>query len=396
MELTKDFDIFNKDNTEIHNKKYKIINVDKDIFDKEVDDRINSFFDIIIDNIFDFHTNNCANHDGVNISFGLLRFPNIKPIIEFCEYYSKKELNYEINLCSYHSADILAHRSYKEHRLDFLLNRKHGNEHIYSDEDIKEKIRISKSKGHSDIIFLIAASPVEEVGRDHDFDWGIIDFSSMHSLVQTAGRVNRHRKIIVDQHNIGVLRYNYKCIENGDNKPCFKNPGFETDSLFSSHDIAELLTTEKKYDYISKLFRYSDCLINECEFQALQNYKSRFNYHIKRKKEFYMSEIYRKYSLRNKFGEDYVCSAYDDKYDYVRYFYKDKSYRQENIDVVDCDPNSISWMNENNMIFHEIEKDLDENDKRNMLSFRLNSFGRDINNLVCVYYKPWGYRLENR
>ena len=34
---------------------------------------------------------------------------------------------------------------------------------------------------------------MEEVGRDHDFDWAIIDASSVQSIVQTAGRVNRHR-----------------------------------------------------------------------------------------------------------------------------------------------------------------------------------------------------------
>ena len=35
-------------------------------------------------------------------------------------------------------------------------------------------------------------SPVTEVGRDHDYDWAVVEPSSMRSLIQLAGRVRRH------------------------------------------------------------------------------------------------------------------------------------------------------------------------------------------------------------
>ncbi len=60
------------------------------------------------------------------------------------------------------------------------------------------------------------ATPVEEVGRDHDFDWAIIDASSVQSIVQTAGRVNRHRLEKVQQPNIMIPQWNYRYCERRD------------------------------------------------------------------------------------------------------------------------------------------------------------------------------------
>jgi CRISPR-associated endonuclease/helicase Cas3 len=39
----------------------------------------------------------------------------------------------------------------------------------------------------------VLGSPVTEVGRDHDYDWAVVEPSSMRSLIQLAGRVRRHR-----------------------------------------------------------------------------------------------------------------------------------------------------------------------------------------------------------
>ncbi|MDR8345993.1 hypothetical protein FPK41_23920, partial [Acinetobacter baumannii] len=76
--------------------------------------------------------------------------------------------------------------------------RKTGNEQIEQDDEIINLIQKSSSLN---IPFIVIATPVEEVGRDHDFDWAIIDASSVQSIVQTAGRVNRHRLEKVQQPN---------------------------------------------------------------------------------------------------------------------------------------------------------------------------------------------------
>ncbi|WP_438357140.1 hypothetical protein, partial [Burkholderia cenocepacia] len=50
-----------------------------------------------------------------------------------------------------------------------------------------------------------------EVGRDHDYDWAIVDPSSMRSIIQLAGRVWRHRpEKIATQANILLLPTNWR------------------------------------------------------------------------------------------------------------------------------------------------------------------------------------------
>lgn len=63
--------------------------------------------------------------------------------------------------------------------------------------------------------FIVVATPVEEVGRDHDFDWAVLEPSSAQSLVQAAGRVNRHRFLRLEgTYNIAILQYNLRHCEN--------------------------------------------------------------------------------------------------------------------------------------------------------------------------------------
>jgi CRISPR-associated endonuclease/helicase Cas3 len=97
----------------------------------------------------------------------------------------------------------------------------------------------------------MVATPVEEVGRDHDFDWAIIEPSSMHSIVQTAGRVNRHRRNALPEGRINViiLDRNLKSLQD-DNTTVFRFPGLEirdaAGGVFThpNHDMQNLLTAE--------------------------------------------------------------------------------------------------------------------------------------------------------
>lgn len=91
-------------------------------------------------------------------------------------------------------------------------------------------------------LFIVVATPVEEVGRDHDFDWAIIEPSSAQSIVQAAGRVHRHRTNPVADPNIGVLQYNLRACHQ--ESVAFCRPGNETtdnSKNFGSHDMASLV-----------------------------------------------------------------------------------------------------------------------------------------------------------
>ena len=72
---------------------------------------------------------------------------------------------------------------------------------------------------------MVLASPVAEVGRDHDYDWAIVEPSSMRSIIQLAGRVLRHRDQVPETPNIGLLNKNYKALKG--ESVCFEKPGFE-------------------------------------------------------------------------------------------------------------------------------------------------------------------------
>ncbi len=179
------------------------------------------------------------------ISIGVVRMANIKPCIKLTKYLlsNNSDEDVEIKAMAYHSRQVLLMRHSQEKYLDKILNRKNGNTHILEDETIRNHIDNSKAKN---IIFVLVATPVEEVGRDHDFDWAVIEPSSFRSFIQLAGRVLRHRDIKITHPNIGILKYNYRTIETGGNKVKnhhqFQYPGYQQKfEDLSSFDIEKLV-----------------------------------------------------------------------------------------------------------------------------------------------------------
>jgi CRISPR-associated endonuclease/helicase Cas3 len=89
------------------------------------------------------------------------------------------------------------------------------------------------------------ATPVEEVGRDHDFDWAVVEPSSFRSIIQLAGRVRRHRVTAVSAPNISLMQYNWLGIKNKHREDArvFTLPGFEGDgnARLESHSLNDLL-----------------------------------------------------------------------------------------------------------------------------------------------------------
>ena len=160
---------------------------------------------------------------GKRVSFGLVRVANIRPAIETARHLAER-FSKNAQVACYHAADLKIQRFCKERTLDRLLTRKTpDNEHIESDPDIRERVFRTDSP---DVMFIVVATPVEEIGRDHDFDWALIEPSSTQSIVQTAGRVNRHRLLARSAPNIGILQVNYRKIRK--DNVVFTRPGLET------------------------------------------------------------------------------------------------------------------------------------------------------------------------
>jgi CRISPR-associated endonuclease/helicase Cas3 len=194
----------------------------------------------------DKHHETCP-HSGKQISFGLVRMANIEPLFDVAlELFGRGALeNHRIHLCVYHSRFPLLLRSAIEARLDAALNRRKPDA-VYQLPEIRAAIDSAPEQNH---LFVVLGSPVTEVGRDHDYDWAVVEPSSMRSLIQLAGRVQRHRQAPCPEGrpNIFVFEFNLRHFEKS-GESAFTKPGFESDSdkfRLSEHSLTKLLRDEE-------------------------------------------------------------------------------------------------------------------------------------------------------
>ncbi|AJQ97041.1 type I-F CRISPR-associated helicase Cas3f [Gynuella sunshinyii] len=158
------------------------------------------------------------------ISIGLVRMANINPLVAVAtELLSQPaSANYRLHFCIYHSRHPLIVRSSMERALDAVLKR-NDESAIWQQPEIAEALSAYPEQHH---IFVVFATAVAEVGRDHDYDWAIVEPSSMRSIIQLAGRVWRHRDKICQEPNILILNQNYRALTG--HSLAYTQPGFET------------------------------------------------------------------------------------------------------------------------------------------------------------------------
>tara|TARA_R110000823_G_scaffold132777_5_gene261222 strand:+ start:18877 stop:21966 length:3090 start_codon:yes stop_codon:yes gene_type:complete len=181
---------------------------------------------------------------GRKISIGLVRMANIHPLVKVAQALGAMTApaDTRIHLCVYHSQHPLLVRSAIEEQLDRLLAR-HEPEAWWASEPVRQLLD-RHSETHQ--IVVVLATPVAEVGRDHDYDWGIVEPSSMRSIIQLAGRIRRHRSGTVEVPNLYLLGTNLKHLRSGLAAPAFCRPGFESKEFrLRSHQLCNLLTDEQ-------------------------------------------------------------------------------------------------------------------------------------------------------
>lgn len=182
------------------------------------------------------------------VSFGLARMANIGPLRDVARSLYGFELpaHIRLHLCVYHSRYPLLMRSTIEHRLDTTLNRKQP----LAVFELSEIRHLLDAEPHLEHIFMVLGSPVTEVGRDHDYDWAVVEPSSMRSLIQLAGRIRRHRPETCDSPNILLLTRNVKSLEYS-GSPAFQKPGFETTECKLSSPCLEQVLRPEQYEVIT-------------------------------------------------------------------------------------------------------------------------------------------------
>lgn len=173
------------------------------------------------------------------LSIGLVRVANVSRCMELSE---ALRADGRFVVTAYHAREIALRRAWREQWLDRVLDR---NSDAWIDALKACCPWIADKKPGEDVRLVVVATPVEEVGRDHDFDWAVIEPSSMHSIIQTAGRVNRHRRTAVTDPNIVLLSRNWRSFATKDGL-AFIRPGLETKdehahSTHPSHDLHDLM-----------------------------------------------------------------------------------------------------------------------------------------------------------
>ena len=193
---------------------------------------------------------------GKLVSLGLIRMANINPMVAVAQQLmnTSPPAGYQIHYCVYHSQHPLAVRSYIEERLDAALMRDPSHpEKLWEIPEIKAVLEQGSAQHH---LFVVLATAVAEVGRDHDYDWAIAEPSSMRSLIQLAGRIQRHRQQLPQSPNLLVLSKNFKALKG--EEIAYYRPGFESKKqTLSSHDLNELLTPDQ-YRNISAIPRIQE------------------------------------------------------------------------------------------------------------------------------------------
>lgn len=217
---------------------------------------------------------------GIKASFGVIRTANILPCIALTrfllEYDCPKKI--ELRVMPYHSQQVLLLRHEQEKHLDTVLKRKEsaGEQPTAFHNDIIRThldFLAQKKPATENVLFILVATPVEEVGRDHDFDWAIVEPSSYRSIVQLAGRVMRHRDKEVQEPNVGLLQYNWKAVRSGDkpNACYFFRPGYEFNGKIvfnnkelrascNTYNLDELVNTSSIAERLDAIPRIDDDL----------------------------------------------------------------------------------------------------------------------------------------
>lgn len=182
---------------------------------------------------------------GKQVSFGIVRMANIEPLIRIAQqlYTQAMPEDTHLHLCVYHSRFPLAQRSAIENLLDQAFNRKtSAGKAVFTLPAVRKALDANSAQQH---MFVVLASPVCEVGRDWDADWAVAEPSSMRSLIQLAGRVQRHRRQPPAEPNMLLLDAPIRhFLRTQANAPIYIKPGFERNTMLKPFLLATPWLTE--------------------------------------------------------------------------------------------------------------------------------------------------------
>lgn len=228
----------------------------------------NSFFRHVNKEILTEHSNNHIIDDvtGRRVSIGVVRWSNVAPSMMHACSLLEDGLGDDVDVfvIPYNGTLLPVVRHELEKVINSMLRRKleGGRDPILRNEHVRRVLDGSTKK---DVVIVVVTTSMEEVGRDHDFDWCVVEPGSARGVVQMVGRVLRHREIAIKSTNVCVLQRCFRDMRNewsGNSElPAFAYPGVETPirpssprrkaPRLSSHDanlVYDVLTMSESVD----------------------------------------------------------------------------------------------------------------------------------------------------
>jgi len=228
-------------------RKAQILTLSRETAGEDIESRQIFWFAQVLQAAIGLHRQHAFqdNETGRQLSIGVIRMANVDPCIKLARYLLQCSLpdDVDIRVMPYHARQVLMLRSAQEEHLDQVLRDYRQNGETPQNHQLIKRHLHQAQKPH--LVFILVATPVEEVGRDHDLDWAVIEPSSMRSIIQMAGRVLRHRRIDASiAANLVLPEYNLKGFI-GREKVVFRYPGYESSRhTLQNHSLKELLDTQ--------------------------------------------------------------------------------------------------------------------------------------------------------
>jgi CRISPR-associated endonuclease/helicase Cas3 len=163
------------------------------------------------------HDDHATMIDGIRVSVGLVRMTRVSHTAAMAAQLPAGLLRGRLRLkVCLHSRFPRLHRAWIEMLLKRALTRKQdpdvGITNLCRQFGVFER---AAQAGVMDVELVVVASPVIETGNDLDFDYAVIDPVSLRAVIQTAGRVNRHRLRPVATPNVILLSRSPIAMETG-------------------------------------------------------------------------------------------------------------------------------------------------------------------------------------
>lgn len=190
----------------------------------------------VLDGAIAMHRRNSTLVGNAQVSAGFIRMNTVSSARKLAKYLLETVNlpdDVELAVVCYHAKYAGLALSLIDRALNVVTNRKRlvaGQE--FSKEAIEAYIApILAGTGKQNLLIIAVTTSIIETGRDHDYDWAILEPSSHRSHIQAAGRVRRHRGAhTVPAGNVGFIAYPARACSTGEFKPAnpikvFSYPG---------------------------------------------------------------------------------------------------------------------------------------------------------------------------